>query len=102
MKGTHEISDLHKSKHHGDWGHLTKAATVGIENWFLRGQSPFSSSMQENKVSYSSVSDMMAIKHNTKSTNAKNAVKVAATAPQAMVAMFSKSLKLLGTLHLED
>ena len=61
-----------------------------------------SSSMRENKLSYSSASNMMTVKHNTKSANTKNAVKVAALAPLAVVAMSKKSLKLLGTLHLED
>jgi hypothetical protein len=45
---------------------------------------------------------MMAVKHNMKSANAKNAVKAAAPAPLAVVAVSTKSLKLLGTLHLED
>jgi hypothetical protein len=45
---------------------------------------------------------MMAIKHYTKSANAKNAVKEAALAPLAVVAMSTKSLKLLGTSHLEE
>jgi hypothetical protein len=42
----------------------------------------------------------MAVKHNTKSANAKNAVKAAAPAPLAVVAVSTKSLKLLGTSHL--
>ncbi len=41
---------------------------------------------------------MMSIKHKT----AKNAVKAAAPAPLAVVAVSTKSLKLLGTSHLED
>ncbi len=61
-----------------------------------------SSSVRENKLSYSSASDMITVKHNTKSANAKNAMKVAALAPLAVVVMSVKSLKLLGTLHLED
>ncbi len=81
------------------WG-ITKAATVGIKNWFKRGLLPLSSSMWENKLLYSSASDIMAIKHNKKSANAKNAVKAAALAPLAMVAVSTKSLMLLGTLHL--
>ncbi len=44
---------------------ITEAATVGIENWFKRGQLPLSSSVQENKLLYSSASDIMAVKHNT-------------------------------------
>ncbi len=79
---------------------ITEAATVGIVNWFKRGQLPLSSSVRENKLLYSSASDIMAIKHNAKSANTKNAVKVAAPAPLAVVAMSTKSLKLLGTLHL--
>ncbi len=55
-------------------GGITKAATVGIKNWFERGQSPLSSSMQEIMLLYNSASNMMAIKHNTKSGYAKNAV----------------------------
>ncbi len=58
--------------------------------------------MQENKLSYSSASNMMAIKHNTKSANTKNAMKAAALAPLAVVAVSTKSLKLLDTLHLGD
>jgi hypothetical protein len=45
---------------------------------------------------------MMAVKHNLKSTNAKNVMKVAALAQLAVVAVSTKSLKLLGTLYLED
>ncbi len=83
-------------------GVITKAATVGIENWFQRGRLPLSSSVRENKLSYSSASDMITIKRSTKSANAKNAMKAAALAPLAVVAVSTKSLKLLGTLHLED
>jgi hypothetical protein len=54
--------------------------------------------MQEDKLLYSSARNMMAVKHNTKGVNAKNAVKVAALA-LVVVAMSTKSLKLLGTLH---
>jgi hypothetical protein len=79
---------------------ITKAAT-GMENWFERGQLPLSSSMQEKKLLYSSAGSMMAVKHNTKSANTKNAVKVAALAPLAVEAVSTKFLKLLGTLHLE-
>jgi hypothetical protein len=56
---------------------ITEAAT-GMANWFERGQSPLSSSVQENKFFYSSARNMMVIKHNTKSANTKNAVKAAA------------------------
>ncbi len=45
---------------------------------------------------------MITVKHNTKRANAKNSVKAAAPAPLAVVAVSTKSLKLLGTLHLED
>ena len=45
-------------------GGITKAAT-GMENWFVRGQLPLSFSVQENKLLYSSASNMMAVKHNT-------------------------------------
>jgi hypothetical protein len=45
---------------------ITEAATVGIENWFKSGQLPLSSSVQENKLLYSSASDIMTVKHNTK------------------------------------
>ncbi len=58
--------------------------------------------MQENRLLYSSASNMMAVKHSTKSANAKNTVKAAALAPLAVVAVSMKSLKLLGTLNLED
>ncbi len=45
---------------------ITEAATVGIKNWYKRGQLPLSSSMQENKLLYSSASDIMAVKHSIK------------------------------------
>jgi hypothetical protein len=73
-----------------------------LRTGFERGQLPFSSSVRENKLLYSSAGNMMTIKHNTKCANAKNAVKAAALALLAVVAMSTKSLKLLGTLHLED
>ncbi len=57
-----------------------------------------SSSVQEDRLSYFSASDMMAIKHQTP----KNAVRAAAPAPLAVVAVSTKSFKLLGTPHLED
>ncbi len=67
---------------------ITEAATVGIKNWFERGQLPLSSSsVWENKLLYSSASNMMAIKHNTKSANTKNTVKAAAPTPLAVVAV---------------
>jgi hypothetical protein len=81
---------------------ITKAATVGIKNRFKRGQLPLSSSMQEIKLLYSSASDIMAVKHNTKHANAKNTVKAAAPAPLAVVAVSTKSLKLLSTSHLSE
>jgi hypothetical protein len=83
-------------------GGITEAATVGIENWFERGQPPLSSSVQGNKLFYSSASNMMNVKHNTKSANTKNAMKAASLVPLAVVAVSTKSLKLLGTSHLED
>ncbi len=55
-----------------------------------------------NKLSNSSPSNMIAIKHNTKSANAKNAMKAAALMPLAVVPVFMKSLKLLSTFHSED
>jgi hypothetical protein len=58
--------------------------------------------MRENKLLYSSVSNMMTVKHNTESANTKNVMKAAALAPLAVVAMSMKSLKLLGTLHSEN
>jgi hypothetical protein len=58
--------------------------------------------MQESKLLYSSASDMMTVKYNTKSANAKNAMKAAALAPLVVMAVSTKSLKLSGTLHLED
>jgi hypothetical protein len=82
-------------------GGITKTAT-GMENWFKRSQSPLSLSMQEKKLLYSSASNTMAVNHNMKSANIKNAVKAAALAPLAVVAVCMKSLKLLGTTHLED
>jgi hypothetical protein len=81
-------------------GGITKAAT-GMKNWFERGQLPLSLSVQENKLSYSSASNMMAVKHNTKSTNTNDTKEAAALALLAVVAMSTKSLKLLGSLHLE-
>ncbi len=83
-------------------GGITKAATVGIESWFKRRHLPLSSSMREDKLLYSSASNMMAAKHNMKIANAKNAVKAAAQAPLAVVAMSMKSLQLLGILHSKD
>jgi hypothetical protein len=77
---------------------ITEAATVGIKNWFKKRQFPLSSSVRENKLLYYSASNIMAIKHNTKCANAKNAV-AAAPALLAVVAVSTKSLKLLGTLH---
>jgi hypothetical protein len=47
-------------------GGITKAATVKIKNWFERGQSPLSSSVQEINLLYSLASNMMAIKANAK------------------------------------
>jgi hypothetical protein len=76
-------------------GGITEAATVGIENWFKIGQLPLSSSVREDRLSYSSASDMMAVKHKT----AKYAMKAAAPAQLAVVAVSTKSLKLFGTVH---
>ncbi len=81
---------------------ITKAATVGIKNWLKRGQWPLSSSVWENKPLYSSVSDIMAVNHNTKNANSKNTVKAAAPTPLAVVAVSTKSLKLLSTSHLSE
>ncbi len=81
---------------------ITMAATVGIGTGFEIGQFPLSSSVQEDKLLYSSASNMMAVKQNTKNTNAKNTMKVAAPALLSVVAVSMKSLKLLGTLHSED
>jgi hypothetical protein len=77
---------------------------VGIKNWFKRGHLPLSSSVLENKLFHSSASDMMAVKHSTKSANTKNAAKAASLVPLAVVVVTvsTKSLKLLGTLHSED
>ncbi len=58
--------------------------------------------MWEDKLLHSSASNMMAVKQNTKSTNAKNVVKVAAPVLLAVVNVSTKSLKLLGTSHLKD
>ncbi len=101
MKGAHEISALHESSATAT-GCITKAATVGIKNWFEREKLPLSSSVWENKLSYSSTSNMMAIKHNAKSANTKKTMKASAPVPLAVVAVSTKSLKLLGTLHSED
>ncbi len=68
---------------------------MGIENWFKRGRLPLSSSLRDDRLSYSAACDMMAVKHKT----AKNAMKAAAPVPLAVVAVSTKSLKLLGTLH---
>ncbi len=102
MMGAHEISTLHESKRHSDTSDITEAATVGIENWFKRGQLPLSSSVQENKLLCSSASDIMVVKHTTKTANAKNTVKAEALAPLAVVAVSTKSLKLLCTSHLSE
>ncbi len=77
---------------------ITEAATVGIKNWFKREQLPLSTSMWEDRLSYSLASDMMAVKHKT----AKNAMKAAASAPLVVVAVSTKSLKLHGTSHSEN
>ncbi len=82
-------------------GGITEEGT-GIKNWLEREQLPLSSSMDENRLSYFPASNMVAVKHNTKSANTKNAMKVAALVPLAVVAVSTKSLKLLGTLHSED
>jgi hypothetical protein len=99
MMGAREISALHESKRHGDQGHHQG---YGIKNWFKRGQLPLFSSVWEKKLLYSSASDIMAVEHNTTSANTKNAVKAAAPAPLAVVAVSTKSLKLLGTSHLSE
>jgi hypothetical protein len=54
---------------------ITEAVRVRIKNWFERGLLPLSSSVRENKLSYSSASNMMAVKQNTNSTNTKIAMK---------------------------
>jgi hypothetical protein len=72
-------------------GGITEAATVGIKNWFEREQLPFVLLyVGGNKLLYSSASNMMAVKHNIKSTNAKNTVEAAAPVPLAVVAMSTK------------
>jgi hypothetical protein len=101
MKGAREISALHKSKRHSNWVHH-QGSHSGYQELVKRGQMLLSFSVQENKLMYSSASDMMAIKHNTTSANAKNAMKAAAPAPLLVVAVSMKSLQLLGTWHLED
>jgi hypothetical protein len=97
MKGTGEISALLKSECHGDRGHH-RGSHSGDQERFKRGQLPLSSSVREDRLLYSSASDMMAVKHKT----AKNAMKAAASAPLAVVAVSTKSLKLLGTLNSEN
>jgi hypothetical protein len=82
-------------------GGITKKAATGTKNWFERGQLPLSFSVQKNKLLYSSARNMTAIKHNMKSAYANNTKEAAALAPLAVMAMSTKSLKLLGTLHLE-
>jgi hypothetical protein len=64
---------------------IAEAAT-GMEKWFKRGLLPLSSSVQENKLSYFKASNMMAIKSNSKSTNAKKA-------PLTMVAVVHEVLE---------
>jgi hypothetical protein len=71
----------------------------GLRTGFERGQLPLSSSVQENKLSYSSASDMMTVKHNTKKANTKNAVKAAAAGSGGHV---HKVLKAAWHLDLED
>jgi hypothetical protein len=56
----------------------------------------------EQALVFFSQQDMMSVKYNTQSANAKNTMKVAALAPHVVVAMSMKSLQLCGTLHLED
>ncbi len=72
---------------------ITMAATVGTKNWFKRGQLPLSSSMWEKKLLYSSASDVMAVKHNTKNANTKNAVKAAAPALLVVVVVSTTFLE---------
>ncbi len=83
-------------------GSSPRQSQWGSRTGFERGQLPLSFSMWENKLSYSSASNMMTVKHYTKSANTKNAMKAAALAPLAVVAVSTKSLKLLGTLHSKD
>ena len=44
-------------------GGITEEATVGIKNWFERGQLPLSSSVQEIKFLYYSASNVTALPH---------------------------------------
>ncbi len=53
-------------------GGITKAATVGIGTDFERIQLPLSFSVWENNLPYFSASNMMAIKNNMKSANARD------------------------------
>ncbi len=92
--GAREISTLHEIKRHGDQGHH-RGSHSGNETWFKRGKLPLSSSAWENKLLYSSASDTMAVKHNTKNANAKNAVKVAAPVPLAGVYKFLEAAQYL-------
>ncbi len=79
-------------------GSSPRQAQWGLRTGFEKGQLPLSSSVRENKLLYSSASNMMTVKHNKKSTNAKNDVKAAALALLAVVAMSTKSL-MLGEIH---
>jgi hypothetical protein len=92
-----EISTLHEIKRHGNKGHHWGSHSGDQE---LVQERTIALVLLWNKLLYSSASDTMAVKHNTKNANAKNTVKAAAPAPLAVVAVSTNSLKLLSTSHL--
>jgi hypothetical protein len=63
MMGAREISTLHEIKRHGNQRHHQGIHSEDQE----LVQKPLSSSVRENKLLYSSASDIMVVKHNTKS-----------------------------------
>jgi hypothetical protein len=99
MMGAREISTHHETKCHGSQGHH-QGSHSGDQELVQERTIALVLSTQENKLLYSSASDIMAVKHNTKYANTKNAVKAAALALLAVVAVSVKALKLLSTLHL--
>ncbi len=84
-------------------GVIIKAATVGIKIWFQERTIALvllHAGEQQALVFFSQRHDDHQAQY--KNANTKNAVKAAALALLGVVAVSTKSLKLLGTLHLED
>jgi hypothetical protein len=84
MKGARKISALHKSKCHGNRGHH-RGSHSGDQELFQERTIALVLLCVGNKLLYSSASNMMGVKHNTKSANTKNAMKAAAQALLGLV-----------------